>query len=150
MLIFAYCEDVVLMNRLKYLYLNSRDEFFRVDISKIVYFESDGNYTNIILSNRIKATLGMNLAQMHDILNNNLQKSAAVFARVGKRHIINLNYVYQIAILKQKIVLSDGENFEYQLTVSKDALRNLREMYVRGLTSASYGPDDNQSGAENA
>lgn len=31
----------------RFLYLNSRDEFFRVDISKIVYFEADGNYTNI-------------------------------------------------------------------------------------------------------
>lgn len=130
------------MNRLKYLYLNSRDEFFRVDISKIVYFESDGNYTNIILSNRIKATLGMNLAQMQQILNENLRNSAAIFARVGKRHIINLNYVYHIAILKQKIVLSDGENFEYQLTMSKEALRTLREMYIQGLSSTSYEEDE--------
>lgn len=35
------------MNKTKYLYLNSRDEFFRLDISKIVYFESDGNYTQL-------------------------------------------------------------------------------------------------------
>lgn len=125
------------MNRLKYLYLNSRDEFFRVDISKIVYFESDGNYTHIVLSNRMKATLGMNLSQMKEILDRNLRNSAAVFARVGKRHIINLNYVYHIAILRQKMVLSDGENFEYTLSVSKDALRKLREMYVTGLSAAS-------------
>lgn len=124
------------MNRLKYLYLNSRDEFFRVDISKIVYFESDGNYTHIVLSNRMKATLGMNLSQMKEILDKNLRNSAAVFARVGKRHIINLNYVYHIAILRQKMVLSDGENFEYTLSVSKDALRKLREMYVTGLSAA--------------
>lgn len=130
------------MNRLKYLYLNSRDEFFRVDISKIVYFESDGNYTNIILSNRMKATLGMNLMQMQEILNKNLQNSAAIFARVGKRHIINLNYVYHICITKQKMVLSDGENFEYHLSVSKDALRSLREMFVHGISSASYDCDD--------
>ncbi len=53
-------------NKTKYPYINSRDEFFRVrvDISKIVYFESDGNYTNIILNNKVKGTLCMNLAQM--------------------------------------------------------------------------------------
>lgn len=56
------------MNKAKYLYLNSRDEFFRVDITKIVYFESDGNYTNIILNNRMKATICMNLAQMQQVL----------------------------------------------------------------------------------
>lgn len=118
------------MNKTKYLYLNSRDEFFRVDITKIVYFESDGNYTNIILNNKLKATVCMNLAQMQAILSESLKDAAGIFARIGKRHIINLNYVYQIAILRQKLVLSDGENFEYQVNVSKDALKKLRDMYV--------------------
>lgn len=129
------------MNRTKYLYLNSRDEFFRVDVSKIVYFESDGNYTHIILNNKMKATLGMNLAQMQSILSDSLKEAASIFARVGKRHIINLTYVYQIAILRQKLVLSDGENFECQINVSKDALKKLRDMYVAGL-SASREKDD--------
>lgn len=122
------------MNKPKYLYLNSRDEFFRVDISKIIYFESDGNYTNIILNNKMKATVCMNLAQMQSILSDSLKEAAVIFARIGKRHIINLNYVYQIAILRQKLVLSDGENFEYQVNVSKDALKKLRDMYVSRLT----------------
>lgn len=118
------------MERSKYLYLNSRDEFFRVDISKIVYFESDGNYTNIMLNNRMKGTVCMNLAQMQAILADRLKEEAGVFARVGKRHIINLTYVFHIAILAQKLVLSDGENFEYRVSVSKDALKKLRDMYV--------------------
>lgn len=120
----------IIMNRSKYLYLNSRDEFFRVDITKIVYFESDGNYTHIILNNKLKATVCMNLAQMQEILAASLKDSAGTFARIGKRHIVNLNYVYQIAILRQKLVLSDGENFEYNLSVSKDALKKLRDLYV--------------------
>lgn len=120
------------MNKTKYLYLNSRDEFFRVDISKIVYFESDGNYTNIILSNKMKATVCMNLAQMQKILHESLKESAAIFARVGKCHIINLNYVCQIAILRQRLTLSDGEHFEFPISVSKEALKKLREMYVAG------------------
>lgn len=121
------------MNRTKYLYLNSRDEFFRVDISKIVYFESDGNYTNIIINNKMKATLSMNLAQMQGMLSECLKEDAGMFARIGKRHIINLSYVYQIAILRQRLVLSDGENFEYHISISKDALRKLRDMYVSGI-----------------
>lgn len=122
------------MNKTKYLYLNSRDEFFRVDITKIVYFESDGNYTNIILNNKMKATICMNLTQMQDVLNDSLKEQARIFARIGKRHIINLTYVYQIAILRQKLVLSDGENFEYHLSISKEALKNLRDMYICNLS----------------
>ena len=123
------------MNRSKYLYLNSRDEFFSVFISKIVYFESEGNYTNIILNNKMMATICMNLARMQEILNRSLNDDAAVFARIGKRHIINLTYVYHIAILRQILVLSDGENFEYQLQISKDALKRLRDMYVSDITA---------------
>lgn len=121
------------MNKTKYLYLNSRDEFFRVDISKIVYFESDGNYTNILLNNKMKGTVCMNRAQMQCILSESLKETAGIFARVGKRHIVNLTFVYQIAILRQKLTLSDGENFDYQISVSKDALKKLRDMYVSGL-----------------
>lgn len=123
------------MEKKKFLYLNSRDEFFRVDISKIVYFESDGNYTNIILSNKIKGTVCMNLAQMQGVLSSSLKDSASMFARVGKRHIINLNYVYLIAILRQKLTLSDGENFEYTIPVSKDALKKLRDLLITSITA---------------
>lgn len=76
----------------------------------------------------------MNLAQMQSILSESLKDAAGIFARVGKRHIINLTFVYQIAILRQKLTLSDGENFEYQISVSKDALKKLRDMYVSGLS----------------
>ncbi len=124
------------MSNSQFLYLNSRDEFYRVDVSKIVYFESDGNYTNILLNNTLKGTVCMNLAQMQQILADSLKDGASVFARVGKRHIINLKYVFHIAILRQKLVLSDGENFEYHLNVSKDALKKLREVYIAGLASA--------------
>ena len=115
---------------MKYLYLNSRDEFFRIDTSKIVYFEADGNYTNIYLSNKIKGTVCMNLSTMQATLSENLKEAAKNFARIGKSHIINLSYVYNIAILRQKLILSDGDNFSYTLAVSKDALKKLREFFI--------------------
>lgn len=125
------------MNTKKYIYLNSRDEFYRLDISKIVYFESDGNYTHIILNNNMKATVCMNLAQMKGILKESLKDNSGKFARIGKRHIINLSFVYHIAILRQRLVLSDGQNFDYHISVSKEALKQLRDMYMASLSQAS-------------
>lgn len=121
------------MNKQKYLYLNSRDEFYRVDITKIVYFEADGNYTNFILGNKQKGVVLMNLSQMQSLLTESLKEKAVIFARIGKRFIINLNYVYHIEVLRQRLMLSDGEVFAYQLPVSKDALRKLKEMYVTSI-----------------
>lgn len=121
------------MNKLKYLYFNSRDEFFRVDVSKIVYFEGDGNYTNFILNNNQKGSVLMNLSQMQTVLSDSLKEDASNFARIGKRFIINLNYVYHIEILKQRLTLSDGEVFSFQLPISKEALKKLKEMYIASI-----------------
>lgn len=118
------------MNK-KYLFLNSRDELLRIDIDKIVYFEADGNYTNIVLSNRLKAVTCMNLSKMQKALTDKLKEEASRFVRIGKKYIINHNFIFQIHVLNQKLVLSDGENFTYALDVSKDALRNLKELYIK-------------------
>lgn len=120
----------------RYLHLNSRDEFLRIDISKIAYFEADGNYTNIILANKLKGVVCMNLTQMQQVLSDCLKEQASIFIRVGKKYIINHTYVYQISILRQRLILSDGENFAYQLEVSKEALKKLKELYVKSPISA--------------
>lgn len=118
----------------KYLYFNSRDEFYKVDISKIVYFEADGNYTNFALCNKLKGVVLMNLSQMRTMLSESLKEEASIFARIGKRFIINLNYVYHIEVLRQKLTLSDGEVFIYQLPISKEALKKLKDLYVISIT----------------
>lgn len=134
---------MLIMNR-KYLYLNSRDELYRMDISKIVYFEAEGNYTNFVLSNKLKGAVCMNLAQMQQVLSDSLKESASIFARVGKRHIVNLTYVYQIGVLRQKLTLSDGEVFAYQLNVSKEALKKLKEMYVDAIGGHAQDSENNE------
>ncbi len=125
-----------------YLHLNTRDEFLRIDISKIVYFEADGNYTNIVLSNQLKGVVCMNLAHMQQVLSEKLKEHANVFARVGKKYIINHTYVYQINVLKQKLTLSDGENFTYQLDISRDALKNLKDIYVASLSGTNVNSEN--------
>lgn len=113
--------------------MNSRDEFYKVDVSKIVYFEAEGNYTNFVLCNNQRGTVGGNLLQMQKILAESLAEEAASFARIGKRFIVNLAYVYHIEVLKQILTLSDGSRFAYRLPVSKVALKKLRDMMVAAV-----------------
>jgi len=132
----------------RYLYLNTRDEFYRVEISRIVYFESDGNYTSFVLVNGQKGTVCMSLAQMQEQLTSSLGADAQNFARIGKRYIVNLNYIYRIGILKQVLTLTDGQDFCYQLPISKDALRKLRDMYmmrIRQVSATRHAEEDKNS-----
>ena len=115
----------------EFLYINSRDELLRIDISSIVFFEGQGNYTDIVLSNKLKNTACMNLGQTEQALVTHLGENSHIFARIGKRYIINLNYVYHINLTKQVLVLSDYKTFTYQLPISKEALKKLKDMYLK-------------------
>jgi DNA-binding LytR/AlgR family response regulator len=115
-----------------YIYFNSRDVFFRIELARIVYFEADKNYTVLYLNNGQKIVFTFSLGKMLQYLIDNLGENAKNFARIGKSYIINLGYLYQIDIVKQTLKLYDASNNkEFTLPVSKEALKNLKALYIK-------------------
>lgn len=113
------------------LYFNSRDKLIRLDIQKIVYFEGDGNYTYIVTANKQKVCISLNLSHTEDALAAQLGDDAKQFMRIGKRFIVNMNYIYQVDIQKQVLMLSDCEHFLFQMPVSKEALKSVKELVIK-------------------
>ena len=111
-------------------YFNSRDKLIRLDVQKIVYFEGDGNYIYIITANGQKICVTMNLSNTEKALATQLGNNAKQFMRVGKRFIININYIYQVDIQKQALLLSDYERFTFQIPVSKEALKKIKDFVI--------------------
>ena len=111
-----------------FLYLNTRNELIRLDCSKIVYMEGDGNYTNIVLVNKQK--VAMNISNMQQFISESLRERASIFARIGKRFIVNLNFIYKVQPLLQSLVVTDGVHFTFQLGISKEALKQLKDILV--------------------
>jgi len=120
------------MNVNRYIYFNSRDTFFRIALSQIVWFAADKNYTLMQLANGQKLVFTFTLQKMGQHLAENLNEDAKIFARVGKTYIINLNYVYQIDIVKQKLHLFDPAASPkiFTIEISKEALKILRKTYI--------------------
>lgn len=114
----------------KIIYFNSRDKLLRIDVDNIAYFEGDGNYTNIIMTNKLKSCLSVNLSQMEHILGEQFGDAAGMFMRIGKRFIVNMRYIYQVDIQKQQLIVSDFDNFTYLLPVSKEALRSVKKLII--------------------
>ena len=113
-----------------YIFCNSRDELQRIDVSKIVYFEADGNYTDIVMVNKLRASICMNLGEMEKAVAAQIGDEARHFMRIGKRFIINMRYVYSINVLKQQLVLSYYDHFAFQVSISKDALKKMKELML--------------------
>ena len=84
----------------RYIYIITRDELVRLDCSKVVYMVGDGNYTDIVLVNKQKHSICMNLSRMQQLVSESLREQASFFVRIGKRFIVNLSFVYKVQPLQ--------------------------------------------------
>ncbi len=58
------------------------------------------------------------------------ERSAYFKASGINRFIVNLDYVYFVNMAKQCLVMSDMKHFAFQLPISKDALRKMKELMI--------------------
>jgi len=113
-----------------YLYINTKDALLCIDIDKIAYMETYGNYTTIVLVNKRKYSLYMSLLKAEQALCDALKGKKSPFQHISKQHVINMAYLYEINTQKQLLTLSDYRFFEFVLQVPKDALLRLRQQLI--------------------
>lgn len=129
----------------EFLYFNTRDELIRLECVNIVYMEGDGNYTHIVMVNKLKVSVSMNLSEVQRLVSERLRERASIFARIGKRFIVNLRFIYQINVLRQVLTVSDGIHFAFQLGISKEALRQLKTLMVDAANKNTHNNHSNLS-----
>lgn len=113
------------------LLFSTRDELTRIRLERVMYFEADANYTKVVFSNGVTATLLTSLVHLEKLIAGVLIEKNSIFVRIGKRYIINSAYLFQINVLRQRLVLSDlAYPYTATLSVSKDALRKLKALYT--------------------
>lgn len=113
------------------LLFSTRDELTRIRLERVMYFEADANYTKVVFSNGLTATLLTSLVHLEKLIAGVLIEKNSIFVRIGKRYIINSAYLFQINVLRQRLVLSDlASPYTATLSVSKDALRKLKALYT--------------------
>lgn len=113
------------------LLFSTRDELTRIRLDRVMYFEADANYTKVVFSNGVTATLLTSLVHLEKLIAGVLIEKNSIFVRIGKRYIINSAYLFQINVLRQRLVLSDlASPYTATLSVSKDALRKLKALYT--------------------
>jgi len=105
-----------------------RDELIKVNPEDIVYFQADGNYSNMMLTSRKEQLLTMNLSKVQLTLDEQLGSQTSMFERVGRDLIIRKAFIYSIQTLRKKLILSvpNSDKF-FELEVSKEALKKLKE-----------------------
>lgn len=124
------------MKSINRIIFKSRNELVSLEISKIVYFQSEGNYTRIVTTNKLQCLVNLNLSEMEKALAQQLGAKAAMFVRVGRTFIINVTFLFRIDLPKQRLVLTNHDTFSFQLPVGKEAAKKLKSLYVLSIKSS--------------
>lgn len=113
----------------KVLIISNVNELVRVKPERVIYVESDGNYSTMVLHDKTEQTFTMNLAHFQQLIETQLGKEAMTFIRLGKQLIVNRAYIYKINVNKQQLIMSNSEtNIAFTLQASKEALRQLKTL----------------------
>lgn len=111
----------------KVLIISNTNELVRVKPERVVYVESDGNYSTMVLHDKTEHVFTMNLAHCQELIEKQLGKEAETFIRIGKQLIINRDYIFKINVNKQTLMMSDmALNQAFTLQASKEALKQLK------------------------
>lgn len=113
----------------KILIISNSNELVRVKPERIVYVESDGNYSTMVLHDKTEQVFTMNLAHCQQLMEEQLGKDAMTFIRIGKQLIVNRAYIFKINPNKQQLIMSDMDvNIAFDLQASKEALKQLKAL----------------------
>lgn len=113
----------------KILIISNVNELVRVKPERVIYVESDGNYSTMVLHDKTEQVFTMNLAHFQQLIETQLGKEAMTFIRLGKQLIVNRAYIYKINVNKQQLIMSNSEtNIAFTLQASKEALKQLKTL----------------------
>ena len=114
------------------LLLNSRDEIMSVDLNKVVYFLADGNFTRIVLENKMILTCGIGLIKMEELLAQQISRNPdSLLVRAGKSHIVNLEKIILVNVLKQQVLLAGESGQTFSIKVSREAAKGLKQLIAK-------------------
>lgn len=116
--------------------LNSRDELLIIDLSKIAFFQANGNYTHLNYIGGETHLLTTGLSKIEEYIRMSWPNgTTSPYVRLGRSLIINQTFLSAISVVKQKLTLSDGAGNSYSLSVPKPLLKqykeNINELYLQ-------------------
>lgn len=123
----------------RYLIISTSNDLVRIAPDCIVYVASDGNYSTLVQADGEMRMLSYQLGQIERIIASQLGAEGSQFIRIGKGLIINRSYIYYINAARQKLTLSDTRTFNYTVSASKEALKQLKDLLEKEIQDNGTG-----------
>ena len=108
-------------------------ELLRVPSARLVYISADGNYSNLVTQDNRSRMVSYQLGQLEDMIADQLSDTGFDFVRLGRKLIVNMDFVHYIDVARQQLILSDCAGCRHELTASKEVLVKLKA-YIEAST----------------
>ena len=91
-----------------------------------MYIKAEGNYSEVFIKGGKKQKVSFQLGKLVIMIEEQLGEDESPFIRIGKSLIVNRDFVYQINISEQELVVSDWLGNYDTLFASRKALCELK------------------------
>lgn len=127
------------------LYFNTRDDLTCIDASKVAVVQANGNYSRVVYITKREIMLTNGISKLEEVLKTYNSKDNR-FIRLGRSIIINHAFLQKIDVLKQQVILSDGDKNEIRVTIPKPILKSYKQAVVKSIQIKENRHEDNHSG----
>ena len=118
--------------------ISNATDLLRVSALNVMAIKADGNYSVVILNDGDERLVAFQLGQVEQIINEQLGSDASMFIRIGRGVIINQEYLFNINLPKQHLIVRSDNGSKATLSSSKEALRELKK-YIDQRISRKEG-----------
>lgn len=102
-------------------------ELYRIDLEKVMYFQSDDHYTHIYFLSGFHCLIPFGLSKVESAIDEALGESK-YHLRLGRKFIINLKAVFHVNALKQSVIFTDDKGTTATIYLPKPVLRTLMDI----------------------
>jgi DNA-binding LytR/AlgR family response regulator len=127
------------------LYFNNRDELTCIDAHKVAVVQASGNYSRVVYITKREIMLTHGITKLEEILKL-YNSNDCRFIRLGRSIIINHAFLQKIDVMRQHIVLSDGDKNEIRVTIPKQILKSYKNAVVKSIHIKESRYENNHSG----
>ena len=114
------------------LYFDSRDELTFIDTDLVAVVQANGNYSRVIYITKREVTLTFGISKLEEILKSSNNRKNR-FIRLGRSFIINHSFLHKIDVLKQQLILSDGDKNEVRIKLPKLILKSYKTATIKSI-----------------
>ena len=127
------------------LYFESRDELTCIETDLVAAVQANGNYSRVVYITKKEVMLTYGISKLESILKSYNSKRNR-FIRLGRSIIINHSFLQKIDVLKQQLVLSDGDKNDIRITIPKQILKSYKNATIKSIKLKEEQYEDNHSG----